>query len=115
MTEWDRLRRQAQRMKENYPAGTRIMLLHMGADPNPVAPNTKGTVAFVDDIGTLHCDLTRAKLRQCRCEVFMEHYIEIPQEYVEPLLRSAAETGLSIEEVVDSAIKNYLERMIKNA
>ncbi|WP_407723780.1 CopG family transcriptional regulator [Ruminococcus sp. JL13D9] len=45
----------------------------------------------------------------------MEHYIEIPQEYVEPLLRSAAETGLSIEEVVDSAIKNYLERMIKNA
>ena len=45
----------------------------------------------------------------------MEHYIEIPQEYVEPLLRSVAETGLSIEEVVDSAIKNYLERMIKNA
>ena len=45
----------------------------------------------------------------------MEHYIEIPQEYVESLLRSAAETGLSVEEVVDSAIKNYLERMIKNA
>ena len=45
----------------------------------------------------------------------MEHYIEIPQEYVEPLLRSAAETGLSVEEVVDSAIKNYLERMGKNA
>lgn len=45
----------------------------------------------------------------------MEHYIEIPQEYVEPLLNYAAETGLSVEEVVDSAIKNYLERMIKNA
>ena len=45
----------------------------------------------------------------------MEHYIEIPQEYVEPLLRSAAETGLSIEEVVDSAIKNYLERSQDNA
>ena len=45
----------------------------------------------------------------------MEHYIEIPQAYVEPLLRSAAETRLSVEEVVDSAIKNYLERMIKNA
>ena len=45
----------------------------------------------------------------------MEHYIEIPQEYVEPLLNCAAETGLSVEEVVDSAIKNYLERMIKNA
>ena len=45
----------------------------------------------------------------------MEHYIVIPQEYVEQLLRSTAETVLSIEEVVDSAIKNYLERMIKNA
>jgi hypothetical protein len=45
----------------------------------------------------------------------MEHYIEIPQAYVEPLLNYAAETGLSVEEVVDSAIKNYLERMIKNA
>lgn len=45
----------------------------------------------------------------------MEHYIEIPQEYVEPLLNCAAETGLSVEEVVDLAIINYLERMIKNA
>ena len=53
MTEWDRLRRQAQRMKENYPAGTRIMLLHMGADPNPVAP--------IDDIGTLHCDFDNGR------------------------------------------------------
>lgn len=45
----------------------------------------------------------------------MEHYIEIPQKYVEPLLKCAAETGLSIEEVVESAIKNYLERMKDNA
>jgi hypothetical protein len=45
----------------------------------------------------------------------MEHYIEIPQAYIEPLLNCAAEKGLSVEEVVDSAIKNYLERMIKNA
>ena len=45
----------------------------------------------------------------------MEHYIEIPQKYVEPLLNCVAETGLSIEEVVESAIKNYLERMNENA
>lgn len=45
----------------------------------------------------------------------MEHYIEIPQKFVEPLLDCAAETGLSVEEVVESAIKNYLERMSKNA
>ena len=45
----------------------------------------------------------------------MEHYIEIPSQLVEPLLKHAAETGLSVEEIVDSAIKNNLERMIKNA
>ena len=37
--------------------------------------------------------------------------IEIPTQLVEPLLEYAAETGLSVEEVVDSAIKNHLERM----
>lgn len=45
----------------------------------------------------------------------MEHYIEIPPLLVEPLLKHAAETGLSVEEIVESAIKNYLERMINNA
>ena len=55
MTDWDRLHKQAQIMKERYPAGTRIMLLHMSDNLNPVPPNTKGTVDHVDDIGTLHC------------------------------------------------------------
>ena len=36
MNEWDRLRRQAQRYKQEYPAGTRIQLIHMGNDPRPV-------------------------------------------------------------------------------
>ena len=61
MTEWNRLHRQAQIMKERYPAGTRIMLLHMGNDPNPVEPNTKGTVAVVDDIGQIHCDFDNGR------------------------------------------------------
>ena len=52
----------------------------------------------------------------CRCEVTMENtVIEIPTQLVEPLLEYAAETGLSVEEVVNSAIKNHLERMSKNA
>ena len=55
MNEWDRLHRQAQRYKEAYPPGTRIMLLSMGKDPNPVESGTRGTVRAVDDIGTLHC------------------------------------------------------------
>ena len=61
MTEWERLHRQAKTMKERYPAGTRIMLLHMGCDPNPIPPNTKGTVIDVDDIGTLHCDFDNGR------------------------------------------------------
>ena len=48
MNEYDRLHRQAQRYKELYPKGTRILLLHMGDDP-------RGTVMFVDDTSTVHC------------------------------------------------------------
>lgn len=55
MNQSDRLHRQVQRYKETYPPGTRIMLLGMGNDPNPVEIGTRGTVKFVDDIGTLHC------------------------------------------------------------
>ena len=61
MNEWDRLRRQAERYKHDYPAGTRVMLLSMGADPNPVADNTRGTVLHVDDIGTVHCSFDNGR------------------------------------------------------
>ena len=61
MTEWDRLHRQAQLMKERYPAGTRVLLLHMGNDPNPISPNTKGTVTHVDDIGTVFTDFDNGR------------------------------------------------------
>ena len=37
-------------MKDNYPPGTRIMLLQMGDDPHPIEPNTRGTVEVVDDM-----------------------------------------------------------------
>lgn len=56
MNNFEAERRFAQRMKDNYPPGTRIMLLQMGDDPRPVEPNTKCTVMTVDDMGTLHCD-----------------------------------------------------------
>ena len=61
MTEWDRLHRHAKSMKERYPAGTRIMLLQMGDDPNPIPPNTKGTVYSVDDTGTLFVDFDNGR------------------------------------------------------
>ena len=56
MNEWDKLHRQAERYKAEYPSGTRIMLLSMGEDVHRVKDNTRGTVIAVDDIGTLHCD-----------------------------------------------------------
>ena len=47
-------REQVDRIKEQYPAGTRIRLNHM-ADPwSPVPEGTEGTVDRVDDIGTVH-------------------------------------------------------------
>ena len=49
MNEYDRLYRQAQRYKELYPKGTRILLLHMGNDPRPVEDDMRGTVIAVDD------------------------------------------------------------------
>ena len=47
MNEYDRLYRQAQRYREMYPEGTRILLLHMGDDPRPVEDNMRGTVITV--------------------------------------------------------------------
>lgn len=61
MNENERLHRLAQRHRETYPPGTRIMLLSMGDDPRPVEDNTRGTVRVVDDIGTIHCDFDNGR------------------------------------------------------
>lgn len=61
MNEWERLYRQAERYKKMYPPGTRIELLSMGSDPRPIESGTRGSVAFVDDIGTLHCDFDNGR------------------------------------------------------
>ena len=54
MSEWDRLHRIAAVVKQQYPKGTRIELNHMDDPHAPVPPGTRGTVVFVDDIGTIH-------------------------------------------------------------
>ena len=53
MNEYDRLRRTADRMKQEYPPGTRLLLLNMEDPWAPVPPGTRGTVAYVDDIGQI--------------------------------------------------------------
>lgn len=55
MNEFERMSRLANHLKTKYPKGTRIMLIEMGDDPRPIPPHTKGTIEFVDDMGTLHC------------------------------------------------------------
>lgn len=49
-------RRYVERIKENYPIGTRIELLSTMDDIQGVEGGTKGTVVGVDDIGTIHMD-----------------------------------------------------------
>lgn len=61
MSEWDRLYKQSQRIKEQYPVGTRIMLMHMGQDIRRIEDGTKGTVRLVDDIGTLFCNFDNGR------------------------------------------------------
>lgn len=41
-------------LRERYPTGTRIRLISMADDPNPVPPGTIGEVMFVDDVGSVH-------------------------------------------------------------
>lgn len=54
MNEYDRLSRQAKRIKETYPPGTRIELISMEDPFAPIPSGTRGTVKVVDDIGQLH-------------------------------------------------------------
>lgn len=53
MNQFEAERRLTERMKNNYPVGTRIELINMNDPYSPVEPGTRGTVAYVDDIGQI--------------------------------------------------------------
>lgn len=53
--------KRVQRMKEQYPQGTRIRLIGMDDPYAPIPPGTEGTVNLVDDIGTLHCSFDNGR------------------------------------------------------
>nr|WP_312215914.1 DUF4314 domain-containing protein [Clostridioides sp.] len=46
--------KEVNKIKEQYPKGTRIELISMNDPYSSIEPGTKGTVESVDDIGTLH-------------------------------------------------------------
>ncbi len=50
------------------------------------------------------------------CEVWMRERIEIqiPEPLVEAVLRTAAQQELTVEEILESAIRNYLEGRTDN-
>ena len=53
MNKYERQRRIAENTKKLYPPGTRIEIISM-KDPNaPVPAGTRGTVKFVDSMGTI--------------------------------------------------------------
>ena len=61
MNEWEKQRNRAEYLKKAYPSGTRIVLNSMGNDPRPLESGTRGTVAVVDDIGTVHCNFDNGR------------------------------------------------------
>ena len=64
MNECDKLHRQAEHYKAEYPSGTQIMLLSMSQNIHRVSDNTRRTVMVVDDIGTLYCRFDNGRQRQ---------------------------------------------------
>ena len=53
--------KEIERLRAQYPVGSRIVLDHMGDDPRPIPAGSKGTVIVVDDIGTVHCSFDNGR------------------------------------------------------
>lgn len=53
MNEYERQRRIVESTKKLYPPGTRIELINMKDPYAPVTSGTRGTVKFVDSMGTI--------------------------------------------------------------
>ncbi len=47
-------RKEVERIRKQYPAGTRIELISMDDPHAPIESGMQGTVDIVDDVGTLH-------------------------------------------------------------
>lgn len=56
INENERQRRLVENTKKRYPIGTRVQLAHMDDPYCPIPSGTRGTIRFIDDIGTVFVD-----------------------------------------------------------
>lgn len=47
-------RTQVESIRKQYPAGTKVRMIHMTDPYDPIPKGTVGTVAYVDDAGSVH-------------------------------------------------------------
>ena len=96
MNEWERLTRNAKNIKEQYPKGTRILLIQMGDDPNPIPPNTRGTVEN-DDIGTVFVKFDNG--RSLGMAYGEDHYRKLTQQEIDE-----ENNAICVEETADDML-----------
>lgn len=98
MNDFNRLSRIANQIKAAYPEGTRILLIKMGDDPRPIPPNTRGTVDFVDDMGTVHCKFDNG--RNLGLAYGADRYRKLTQQELEE-----ENNAICVEETTDDLIE----------
>lgn len=99
MNDFERLSRMANQIKERYPEGTRILLIEMGDDdPRPIPPNTRGTVDFVDDMGTVHCKFDNG--RKLGLAYGVDRYRKLTEQELEE-----ENNAICVEEATDDLVE----------
>lgn len=82
-------RAQVESLRKQYPAGTKVRMIHMTDPYDPIPKGTVGTVAYVDDAGSVHMHWLGG-----RTLAFIpgEDYAEIitEEEYAQEVERHAA-------------------------
>lgn len=87
-------RKRIESIKQRYPEGTRICVDSMGDDPRPIESGTKGTVIWVDDIGTVHCNFDNG--RRLGLIVGEDSFHVIQQEEVQENTQSDGRMNMSM-------------------
>ena len=90
----DYTKKRIESIKQRYPEGTRICVDSMGDDPRPIEPGTKGTVIWVDDIGTVHCNFDNG--RRLGLIVGEDSFHVIQQEEVQEITQSDGGMNMSM-------------------